>query len=264
MNQSQVAIVDFSDVRRWKLLIRFAATGISAVLYDNYEIHQVVDKRWEYDETSLLRNIENAVYDNPILLDQYEGAILIDTDFNLFFPEVAKSHQDLIDATMNEVYDIAEDDIFYQDIKDGVMAYALVSGLKSFLQRTFPGMAVMNQFGAYIKRFGDAVGLEPRVYAFADDAKVDILSFAGNSLLHASTHRCREYTDIAYYLFNVWRELGYTPDSASLVVAAPKEMRKSLLPLMRRHINYVTMASLPASDTTENIVPALLSILPKI
>lgn len=207
-------------------------------------------------DDKLLTHIENAVYDHPTLLEDYEGRILIDTDKVLFFPP--DTPRETIHAAMERVFAVTPQDIHLSDDTEVITAFTLCGGLKGFLDRTLSGMTVSSVIDVMRKEFSQREGADTRVYADLGQGRVNLLAFRGRRFVHGSVHPFTETSDAAYYIYALWRQLGLTADRGELNVSGPKPARTELMTIMRRRINYVMMTLLPRLEGSDAVPPAIL------
>lgn len=70
---------DFSDHAVWRLLLTVGMKELQAVFYDTVRKRFVPysSRVWQCDAADVLKNIEDAVYEDSLLLDDYDTSILI-------------------------------------------------------------------------------------------------------------------------------------------------------------------------------------------
>lgn len=207
-------------------------------------------------DDKLLSHIENAVYDNPTLLEDYEGKILIDTDKVLFFPP--NTSRETVYAAMERVFAVVPQDIYISEDTDVTTAYTLCNGLKGFLDRTLSGMTVNSVIDVMRKEFSQREGADVQVYADLGRGRVTLLAFRDRRFVHGSVHPFSEVADAAYYIYALWHQLGLTSDRGELNVSGPKAARTELMTIMQRRINYVMMTLLPRLEGSDAVPPAVL------
>lgn len=189
------------------------------------------------DRTDLLKSIENAVYDHPEILEDNPADIIIDTPSVLFFPSSLDA--DALDVLMDKIYGSDSGDYFVRDEGDGISsAFTLCNRLKGFIDRTFPGLPVRNQFSPLIQKYS-AKGSGRRLYAVLGKNKVDIMCFAGRRLLNASSHVAALPEDMAYYICMVWNQYGLNPQEDEVFIGGDKAMREKIVPVLRQFIHFV-------------------------
>lgn len=261
---TQEELKRYADPRRYNLILSLGDGRLQGwfVPYGRHDTAPVcgVFVNWTPQPDVLLRHIENAVYDNPVLLEDYECCLLIDTPRLLLFPPQAPVS--LIESAMNRFYAAEATDVFVRRMGDAQVAFTLCAGLRSFLGRTFAGVEPMLRIEPLARRFGadrSAPG-RVRVYADIDAPYLHLLAYSGSRLLHASTHRATTTDDAAYFILSLWQQLDLGTDRGELNISGSADVRKSLMPMLRRHLNYVNLSLLPRVEDAEKVpTPVLLA-----
>jgi hypothetical protein len=252
----------FDDIRRYKLIIYISGKELRGYFkpYDNSApASEAINVHLHTgDDDKLLHHIENGIYDNSILLNDYETTLVISTPSLLFFPKGIS--EEVIMDTMQRVYNADAEDVFTETEGDETVAFYLADGLKSFLNRTFPGVTVHNHLTALKRKFKLSSQRDARVYADIEGSHLNLMAFSGNKFLHGSVHSFNEINDAAYYIFSLWESLGFAADEAELNVSGPKEKRQELMTLLRKYINYVMLTIIPSQDSAEPL-PATVALL---
>lgn len=198
---------DYADTGQWRLILRIAPTWISAFLentvHDDVPPSELFTGRWEDNPDTLLQNIENAVYDNPRVLDDFSARIEIFATRTLFIPTaMIEDQEDVEEALYNAVYSSKPEDIMYGVDRDITAAYSLTPGLKGFLNRTFPGARVENNLMRQVRLYRQQ-GEGRRLFITVRDKEADFILLEGNGLMSASTHGWAAGADIVYLALNL-------------------------------------------------------------
>ncbi len=206
---------DYADTGQWRLIVKIFADGISAylenTLHDDVEPQELFTSSWENNPDGLLQRIENAVYDHPRVLDDFSARIVVFDRRTLFMPtELLVETEDAEDEFYKEVYDADEEDIMCDTDGDITAAFSLAPGLKSFLNRTFPGARLgcnLMRSVADLRKEGEGL----RLYLVIREKETDFILLDGRDLISASTHSCECGADIAYHGFNLMNVYGIDP-----------------------------------------------------
>lgn len=252
----------YSDSRRYNLILCMGAGRLQGwfVPYGRNDTAPAlgISTAWASDPERILDSVENAVYDHPMLLEDYDCRILVDTPRLLLFP--AEAPATVIDRAMERFYDVAPEDVFTHELCGAVIAFSLCRGLRPFLSRTYAGVTPQHPLVPLCRWFSRDAGVPGRIRIYADiDAPwLHLMAFSGDRLLHASTHGAATTADAAYFIFALWKQLEMTPDDGQVYISGNPAMRKELMPLLRRHINYVGLSLLPAVEDADNVPTAVL------
>lgn len=259
---TQEEIKKYSDPRRFNLILTLDANKVQGwfVEYGSASATPtpVISVPFVPEADKTLSLIENAIYDNPILLEDYDCRILIPSTQLLVYPQEAPA--EFINHSMNRFYHCAPEDIFLNRMGNATMAFTLCPGLKSFLSRTFAGVTPWHPLYPLWQWFAEdnsAPG-QIRVYADIEPSQIYLLAFNGLNMLHASAHPVASTEDAAYFIFALWKHLGLNSDAGQLNISGNSESRKELTTLLRRHLNYVAPSLLPVTDKPANIPTSIL------
>lgn len=256
--------VKIGDISDWRLIVAISAVGMGAWLKNDdpmRDVETLVSETWNCPEEDILKNIENAVYDHPQVLDDFSSDIAIIAPKSIWAPaDLVEENEDEILRIYNQVYTADESDILTEDVADATCIFSLTPGLNAFLQRTFPGARIHSHLGVLTQRFRERSADMPRVYLDIRNKEVDIIAFDRKNLLMAATHSWYSPNDIQYHLFNILNVYGLNPEEVQVSLSGLKDVKAELLPLLRKTIAYVmlTMTSAPGAKAEMPLAASLL------
>ena len=204
---------DFADTGQWRLLLKIGVTGLEALLentlHPEIEPQPLCMAKWDLNKDMLRKNIEEAVYNNPRLLDDFATKIILFDPRTLFIPtEIAEESAGNEEELYKKVYTAEEADIMIDFDKDITAAWSLAPGIKSFLMRTFPGARITCNLMELVRNLRkNNQGLT--LYAFSRTGETDIILLDDDNLISASTHEWHHVDDIAYLAINLLDVYGY-------------------------------------------------------
>lgn len=237
-----------ADPSAHKLLIEISNFGLKAYFVSDNKAEPVeaVHATWTAGTDNPLALIENAVYDHPALMDDFNSTILLNTDKILCFPE--GTPDDIIYAAMTQVFATSDDDVWIHDTDGIITAYTLCRGLKSFLDRTFSGVRVLPSAAPLVGYFKSGGRLGWRLYADYSGQMLTLMLFSGANLTHVSVRECHAVSDAEYFIFLLWKYMRLAIDDTEIFVSGPREWRDPLMTELRRHVNYVLLTPLPRAE----------------
>lgn len=216
---------DFADTGQWRLLLNIGAAGLEAFLgntvHSDLPPQPLCSVSWEKDRDALRKNIEDAVFGNPRLLDDFATNIIIYDDRTLFIPtEVAEQAAGKEEEVFNEIYSAEDADIMTDVDRDITAVWSLGPGVKSFLMRTFPGSRITCNLMHKVRnlRKGNK-GVSLFAYAdplFAGGKEADVILLDDGNLISASTHEWKDTDDIAFIAWNLMDVYGYRPEEVAV------------------------------------------------
>lgn len=252
-NTSTPRPLRISDPSEWRLVCVITATGLEAYLRNledpTAEVECLLRESWGKTE-NILKELENAVYDNPQLLDDFSTDMAIVSERTLWVPrEVMESSDDMCDSYFTELFGGEQDDIMRDYLGDKVCMYTLTPGLRAFLDRTFPGARIRNQQSVIVARFGDRIADMPRIYIDIREGEADFIAFEDTRLLTAVTHDWRSIEDIQYHLFNIMDVYGLDRRHIHISLSGLKDEKRRLTALLRNEVAFVMMTMVPGIAT---------------
>lgn len=213
---------DYADTGQWRLILKVYATGITAhienTIHTDLEPQLLFSAEWDADADNLLKNIENAVYDHPRVLEDFSARIIVFDPHTLFMPtEIAEEEEGSEEFIYTSVYENDPGDVIVDVDRDLTAVHCLAKGLKGFLSRTFPGAKVesnlMNKVRTLrINNEGKSLAIDVRA------KEADFVLLDGGNLLSASTHPYVTDTDIAYHAFNILDVYGVEMRSTPVTI----------------------------------------------
>ncbi|MCM1153099.1 MAG: DUF3822 family protein [Muribaculum sp.] len=243
--------VDLADTGMWRLLLYIKPRGMSACLRhieDKNALPVVLfDAEWNPQESELLSNIENTVYDNPRLFDDYATEIIIEAPRTIFVPSNIIDEPGRDTELYTEVYSADQEDIFTDSLGEETALFSLGPGVPSFLQRTLPGARILSHLAVIANRYRRHTSEVARIYADIRTDEVDILAFEGTSLLSASVQSWSDPADAAYRILLLMQAYGIDRNAAEIRVSGLPEAKTTLVEMLRRMASYVVYQSEPAS-----------------
>ena len=222
---------DLTDTGQWHLAVDISKHGFGAWLLPDASIGRparvLIRQSWHPSEEGLLARIEDAVYDNPTVLDDYSADIIVESDRQLWLPsELYPSDDDCAEAYVS-IYGGDILDVMVNDLGKEKCAFMLTPGLKSFMLRSFPGARIWSQ-QSLLKE--TAVTPHDSFRALVDirQSSFDVILLCRGELQCASTHLWKTQTDIAYVVLNILQTYGAFSSDTEIVFTGLREPRQNL------------------------------------
>lgn len=197
---------DYADTGQWRLLINLRNDGLEAflenTLHPETESLPLCEAKWEKNPQKLKANIEETVYSNPRLLDDFATSIRIFEPHVIFIPkDIAESGPESEADIYRKIYPADSGDIMWGHCKDICGVWSLAPGVNSFLLRTFPGSRISVNLLEAVK---DAINNPIKDHAMVNvrnDESDLVITFDGR-LIVASTHPFADPEKVASLLLN--------------------------------------------------------------
>lgn len=257
--------VRIDDTAEWRLVVYISETGMSAYLknLENplQEVVTLFEEKWDWEESSLLRRIETAVYDHPQLMDDFSTEIVVCSPRTMWVPEeVVEDGNDEVEL-YNRIYRAEAGDVMSDSFSGMICLYTLAQGLPAFLHRTLSGARITCHLSLLAKRFMSRGADMPRIYADIRDGEVDFVVLDERRMLLSCTHQWHDKMDIAYHIFNLMDVYGLDPKNTQVSLSGLKDEKQALLKVLREHIAYVMLTMMPSAvSKAEMPLPAAIAI----
>lgn len=208
----QLTAADFADTGQWRLKLDIMPGGLKAclenTLHPEIPPQELCNVSWQSDITSECKNIEEAVFNNPRLLDDFATRIVVYDARTLLVPkEIAEATAHAEQDLYRKVYDAEEADIMIDWEEDITGVWCPGPGVKSFLSRTFPGARITCNLLEKIRQAKE-ISQDLTLFITERDGEVDMVLMKGKKLLSASTHAWQRDEDIEVLKKNLYAAYG--------------------------------------------------------
>lgn len=239
---------DYSDHDIWRLSLTVGMRGLEAVFYNKNtrSFDSYVSRVWECPDADVLKNVENAVYDDSLLPDGYDTSVLIRPKATLLVPAdtVDADNPDTWREALDAVDASEQKDVWYESMGDVAVLYSTPRGIKDFLSRTFLTEDIHHidiPFAVNVLSKAHIEGGEKMWVHYSDDV-IDIVACRDGVLLHAGFWYCPHGADAVYYTLFAWNALGFDPRQGELRISGMDKYRAEVMTALRKHIHYVSLA----------------------
>lgn len=243
---------DISDHSRWRLQLTVGDGGVRANFYDAAagRLFTYLEKSWRGDPADSLRKIEDAIYEDPAILDDYTTGILIRPSRMIFVPDSrlgAESTEEDAGELLSLVDASDALDVWSESLGCGFTAvFSTPAGVRDFLSRTFPTedvhLALRPMLGHVLLK---ERGPGRKMWVHLDAGTLDVVAAADGFPVLINTREYQEAADAAYYIVHALRAIGFDAAGTDVRLSGREELRKELMPMLRRHMDCVSAALLP-------------------
>ena len=197
-----------------------------------------------------LNALENAIYDNPLLLDDYAG-----TTIAVHPPHFVLLPQELVDAGMaakvlEASFSTVDGTVLAHHIAGSTAAVAcdIPRGVLAFLRRTFVGAVVMHHLvplcGYCIGAYSEETGC---MHISLDENSAHMVVVKQGELQMANSFHYRALEDVAYFALNMWKASALDSRHDKVLLSGDNSRRSSLAEQLRQWLPYVMPDVLPSS-----------------
>lgn len=242
-----------NDARLWRLALRIDSKKLHVVLFCSVEDNSLIFREIALDSAaqSIQKAIEEAIYDNPLLLSDFARVdCIVETDkFTIIPSEI--DNPDVQEKMFSETFPSFEGRVLENKLKelDASILMGVDEELLNFLRRTFNNPCIQHHLAPLCTYFNrkSRLGNAGKMYAHIHDNKLDLLAFGKDSLRFANTFAFREPIDAIYYIFACREMLHLDANSDELLIAGDNAMREAITPTLREYLAYVMPVIFPAA-----------------
>ena len=237
----------------WTLQLALHPRVMRYMLFNSGQDNSLIAGEIPLDSSqeSYVKAVENAVYDNSVLLDDYGRVrLLADTEHFLLLPPDVDDDQDA-DELLRAQYPELEGDTALCRLnacRVG-LAFELPPQVLGFLQRTFNMAPIVHHLQPlcdYYARFCQRSSVR-RMFLNLHDERMDMVVFDRDSLQLANTFAVRSASDAAFMALHAWQSLGMDVHTDELQLTGDKAVRDQVSAELRRYVSYVMPAIFPAA-----------------
>ncbi len=251
-----------TQAEQYILTVRLSTDGFSFSVYDpQKKVYRLFRQVPVNSQRSMAANVKGFLADTPELGFHYgQTNILFHT---LRYTTVPL---ELFEDEQMEIF-------FYQNLpeRDNEIILCNVLGKSNvtilfaidklthlFLSEHFPHarfFSTASPLVEYFTRLGKQANT-PRVYACLHPADTEIFCMDRETLRLANTYATGNNDDRAYYLLNIWKQLGYDPEHDELhLTGLPEDERNKLVAFLRQFIRKIFVINPRTEYNTASVYP---------
>lgn len=253
MEQQQLSKSMVANPRVWRLAMRLDRDALQVMLYSPIEDNSMIYRSIPLAQSaqSPLRALEDAVYDNPLLLSDFERVYLLAASQPwLLVPTEAAADADDCEALMAAAYpDHRLDPVLSCDTgtPDATLLLGMEPDLAGFINRTFLAVRISHPIAALSRYFAASISrgntIKTMVNLHSD--RLDIISIDRGKLLLANTFRYQSTDDALYYTLACRQSLQLA-DSDEIFLSGDAKAREALMPRLRQYVPSVMPMIFPS------------------
>lgn len=228
------------EPRLWRLALRIDQDTLHAVAYSTVQEGALLHRAIPLDPaiTSPLRALEEAVYDNPLLLAGFNRTYcVVETRRFALVPTAIAAEADDCERLLAATH---PDGAMRGHVcsnptgdPEATLLFDIDADTAAFLDRTFASPVVCHPLSPLCRYFASAGAKAntPRIWLHLRPGALDVVALDRRRLLMANTYRWRTADDALYYALAVRRLLGLeAPGACEIHIGGHAEARRELLP----------------------------------
>lgn len=195
------------------------------------------------------RRLEDAVYDNPVLLNDYSSTTVAVHSQRFALMPAAINDAALARQVLETSMASIDGEVLMCDIKntDAAIVCDLPQGVTAFLQRTFANPVLLHHLAplcAYCaSAYADDNGC---LHVNLSDKETHIVATRNGKLQMANTFQYRHLDDVVYFVLAVFKECRFDAQVDKVMLTGDNAQRTQLAEQLRQWIAYVMPEALPA------------------
>lgn len=236
----------------WQLLLEVDASALSVVAFSPHEDHALIYETIPFDmsATSTLRALEDAIYDNPmLLLDFGNVTVFYDTQRMVAIPGMAIGSAG---ACLRKLFPPCgmRGEVLTSPVAgmDAAIAFEIPCDILGFLRRTFHNASIGHPLAPVASYFGMKHPLHPHGKTLVNitGSRLDVVTLGDEAPLMLNSFRFVEPMDAVYYILASRSKLGLR-DTDEIMIAGDRTVRAAISPVLRRYVRYVMPAIFPSA-----------------
>lgn len=254
MSNSTTDQIHIANPEMWVLQLSLQPECISFIAYapeiPDSLISNTIDLHFA-GENSYRKAVENAVYDNPVLLNDFSQVrILVQApQFSLLPPGVtATVAQGLFQATYGpcSLSDFATCILPKSQL---TIAFSMVEGLQGFLQRTFNMPPIYHHLYPQCEHLSRTERNHDTHHTLLNITgnRLDVVVTYQHQIILANSFIFKNIQEAAYYALHIFETLKLDQETNTIQLIAEKDVREGITPILRQYVRYVMPAIFPAA-----------------
>lgn len=232
----------------WRMALLISRQSLEVALYPPVDSEEAIFRSIDLDPdaSSHLKAVEDAIYDNPLLLSDFKSIRgFIDTDYFQLMPDEVP--QDNYDALLRAGAQVPQDTwraIATQASPGVKLVMAADEELCRFLTRTFFNITLQHPLAILTALLAPhSSGI--RSYSIMHRKRMQMISFDNQKLLSANIFTYNEPMDAVYYILASRHISDIDPVEHPQYYAGQSESIDSVVPILRSYIAQLLPPEMP-------------------
>lgn len=243
------------DTRSWNLYLAIDQDHIDVMGYGTVGDNTLLTATIPLDTEAQphLVAIQEAVYDNPLLLNDFNKVTIINrSKHHTLMPCDVASQENAPDilAELTGTQEGGKGHFISDELPllDIAMCHSVDEELYNFLRRTFNGVRFIHSLSVLIRYFHGSMRASGSRCSHVNvrPGALDIVIYSGDTLLLANSYPYSEPTDALYYIMAT-RKVFDIDNSSSVILSGDRQCRETLTPLLREYLPTVIPAIFPVA-----------------
>jgi len=241
--------IDIQHPEAWELLVSIDDKQVKYILFTPTVANSLITGEVACVDDSL-QGLEDAVYNTPLLLNEYKRVRIIVHSPHFVLLPGETSDEDAMRLVRVAFLDEDADALVCTMPHHGVkLAYLLPRGMQAFLGRTFVYPFVCHHLMPLCEYFlqqnrGSEIS---RMFLNVQDGKMDLAIYRKGQFQCANTYPFTDIQDATYFVLNAWRTYEMDQLTDELQLMGANALCSAMTPELRKFVKYVMPAVYPAA-----------------
>lgn len=255
MTQQPLDTSLIANPRLYNLILRIERARLDIMIYSGADDDSLIYRNIALDPaTPLIDALEEAVYDNPVLLGDFNSIkILLATTDYAIVPQWIGDDEHLLEETARRL--LVNDDEETELIAASLLHLGVCDIIKpevrllAFLRRTFNNPVIMHHVIPLMRYFhhSEKLGTAGKIFVNLRNDSLDIISFDSDSPRLVNSFRFRDTMDAVYYILACREQLKGNGNDHEILLAGNSEVREAITPVLRKYVGYVMPVIFPST-----------------
>lgn len=250
---SQNNKIDIKKPEAWTLMLEINEHDVQYILYSWSQSNSLITNTISLNQgMPWVEAVENAVYDNSLLLNDYGRiAIIVNAPHFVVIPPELARDEELAFENYHTLFPDDDYDINICSLPQCqvAIAYGLPRGLHGFLMRTFNNAPIYHHLYPlceHFKRLNTGTDIS-RMFINLHEGEMDMVVYSRGEMLLANSFPVRNITDAAFLVLHTWKSFGLDALTDEIQLAGLRSMRNELATELREYVKFVMPAIYPAA-----------------
>lgn len=244
-----------ANPRLYNLILRIEPTRLDVMIYNGDEDDSLVYRSIKLDASmSQIAALEEAVYENPVLLGDFNSitVIIASADYAVV-PEWIAENPSLEAKVAGKllVSDDPDTELLTVPVPESGVDVLLTPRVRllAFLRRTFNNPVILHHVAPLIRYFHstEKLGAAGKIFVNLRSDSLDIISLGSDGPKLVNTFRFRDKMDAVYYILACRELLKDDGEDYEILIAGNSELREEITPVLRKYVGYVMPVIFPST-----------------
>ncbi len=244
-----------ANPRLYNLILRIEPMRLDVMIYNGGEDDTLVYRSIKLDASmSQIAALEEAVYENPVLLGDFNSitVIIASADYAVV-PEWIAGNPGLEAKVAGKllVNDDTDTELLTVPVPEAGVALLLTPCVRllAFLRRTFNNPVILHHVAPLIRYFHstERLGAAGKIFVNLRSDSLDIISLGSDGPKLVNTFRFRDKMDAVYYILACRELLKDDGEDYEILIAGNSELREEITPVLRKYVGYVMPVIFPST-----------------